>query len=79
MKTEITKSQHLQIVGLLTLARKAAKMIKECEEAYIEILNIPQEYDWTDAGHFSDSIWDEGDVNSDVRKMLENEEVTVKK
>jgi len=72
MKT-ITKREYFAIVGLMELARRFYKQIRECEKAYGEIVGMKE--DLGSFGHFSDEIFEDGDVDS----VLEKEEIKVKK
>jgi hypothetical protein len=53
MKTEITKEEYLQLVGLLTLARQHKKMVDEIEEAMKQVIGEEADY-----GHCGDAIWE---------------------
>ncbi len=73
MKTIITKSEYLQILGLMLIARNAYKQIAECEKSYGKIVDMKE--DIGSFGHFSDEIFGDGDVNL----VLEKEGIKVKK
>lgn len=75
MKKEITKQEYLQIVGLMMLARQAAKQILDCEKAYGSLLEMVDKDTDNYFGHFSDEIWGEGNVDA----VLTKEGVKVKK
>ena len=72
MKKIITKSEYHQILGLMVLARNAYKIIGECENAYGKIVNMKK--DVGSYGHFSDAIFEDGDVD----EVLEKEGIKIK-
>jgi hypothetical protein len=71
MKNKITKKEYLIIVGLLALAHRAYKTITECEQAYGEVVDMKK--DPGDYGHFSDAIFNNGDVDT----VLKNEGISI--
>lgn len=73
MKKIIKKSEYLQILGLMTVARNAYKTITECEKSYGKIVDMKK--DIGSYGHFSDQIFGHGDVDL----ALEREGIKVKK
>jgi hypothetical protein len=77
MKT-ITKNQHLQLVGLLTLAGRHMKMLRSISESALSITG-EKEDDGTPAtcGHTSDAIWDDNQRDADA--LLERLKIKVRK
>lgn len=71
MKKTITKYQKLEIIGLITVASKYYRIVRQCEAALCDILKMPDEY----AEQLSDAIY-EDDYNID--SILKNMGVTVK-
>ena len=53
---QITKSEHLQLIGLSVLAKNHMKELAEIERAMAEILNVPNE-GGRYYGHVSDMIY----------------------
>lgn len=68
MKKEITKNEYWILTGLLHVAQKAMKQVEFCEMAAIDLLDIPQT-NGLDSSHFGDAVWDEGSINTVLRKM----------
>jgi hypothetical protein len=77
MKT-ISKNQHLQLVGLLTLAGRHMKMLESISEAALSITG-EKEKDGTPStcGHTNDAIWDENRRDADA--LLERLKIKVRK
>lgn len=74
MKKEITKEEYVTLAGLLHLAQVASKKGEECEDAAIQIFQIPQE-NYRDSSHFGDATWDGSSIDEVLRKM----KITIKK
>lgn len=70
MKKTITERERLELLGLLTLGRSAAKRVNEVEEAMCVILEAE---DGIDIGHFTDAVWDEATIDS----IIKNSELAV--
>lgn len=60
MKT-ISKTQRLQLVGVLTLAAKHIAALEDLKSAAYEITGEED-----DLGHTNDAIWDEGRRDADA-------------
>lgn len=64
-KDTITKSERLQIIGLMALARKYGKMMEDCEKEINNIVGCKEET----GSHFGDIIFDTGEVDSLLRRI----------
>ena len=70
MKNKITKTEKLQLTGLLALADKHYDTLIDIERACCEVLDTPSPP--TDSGHIGDMIWGtigHNDVDEMLRKM----------
>ncbi len=56
-KKEITKSEYLQLVGIMELARQAVVRLSECDNAMQELLEYENEYG-SGAGLLSDEYFE---------------------
>ena len=74
MKSELSRAEYLQIVGLLALADRHARMLTEIRQSVGDLLGI-SEGDAED-GHISDAVWDDNSRDADL--MLRKLKVTVK-
>lgn len=59
------------VLGLMKIAREAYRVIRSCEKAYGQITEINDDHG--SFGHFSDEIYNEGDVDN----ALEHEGIIV--
>ena len=66
-KTTISRAEYLQLLGLLTLARKHARIVHESEDLMAEILGDDG------GGDISDTIFSE---DRDLEEMLRRMEIT---
>jgi hypothetical protein len=67
-KASITRTEYLQLLGLLTVAKRHTAMLRELIPAVREILGQQE-----DRGHADDAVW--GDYS--IEELLEKMEVTV--
>lgn len=75
MKSKITKSEYLQLLGLFTIADQHQKVCDDAGKSASEIIGE----DYTD-GSISDAMWgDSGEVSTRVDEMLRRAKITVKK
>ena len=73
-KTQITKAERLQLIGLLTIAHQAYGKMKECDIAMVEIVGKQDEYQ--SAGLLSDEYFED---TPNVDKCLKYMKIKVKK
>lgn len=69
---EITKSEYLQIVGLMVLAKQHHSFLEDIEKSLAEILK--QKYD-CGYGHISDDLWQ---GLSDAKDLLRRMDIKIK-
>jgi hypothetical protein len=67
-KPTITRNEYLQLVGLLTVAKRHTAMLREIIPAVREIIG-----EQDDRGHSEDAVW--GDYSPE--ELLEKMEITV--
>lgn len=64
-KTEITRSEYLQLVGLVMLARKHDEIVRDCNRAAEEIVDEEQ----FGCGHISDACEATTTIDDALRLM----------
>lgn len=69
MKTSITKPEHLQLVGLVALARHHTKHLEEISDAIKALLDEKED----DHGDISDVLYGDREIDW----LLERREITV--
>lgn len=74
----ISPNQRLQLIGLITLARRAMKQINECERAMGGIVGAGESsfVDPDYCGQLADAIFQEGEPNVD--EILSNMKIEIK-
>lgn len=55
MKKQITKEEHLTLIGLLTLAKQHAQMLDDIRKSICDVIDL--DVDHSDEGHVSDAIY----------------------
>jgi len=73
MKKEITKNEELQLIGLITLAKKHYKIVSDCEKEMEKIVGGDDEY----GGLLSDNVYSRDD-NDDVSSALKDMGIKVR-
>lgn len=63
-KTEISKSEYLQLVVLLTLAERHRKMVEDIQAAAMEITG-----ETDDCGHTCDAVWNDYSADDLLGKL----------
>ncbi len=75
-KTEITKNERLQLIGLMTIASLNYKKLKEADNAMIEIIGVSEDKWGSDyAGKLSDEYFED---NPNVDRCLKDMGIKVK-
>lgn len=75
MKTKIAHSEYLQLVGLLTLAERHTRTLRELRDAACELLAIGR--DDEEGGEVDDAVWF-GDHDPDLLLRKLNVEVSAR-
>lgn len=69
-KTTITRNEYLQLVGLLTLAKRHCAALTDIAQACVAITDErDDDGDLMDNGHTFDAVWSEGDADDLLRKL----------
>jgi len=63
MSKTITNNQRLELLGLLTLARKHREIVDQCDEAMAEIAGVEV------GGLLSDAIYEPVDLDTTLARM----------
>lgn len=69
MKTTITKNEHLQLIGLLTLAERHNQRLTDIQEAVNELFGTK------DDDHVNEAVW--GDQEFQPEQLLERLKIQV--
>ena len=75
-KTQITKTEKLQLIGLITLAHQAWKNIQEIDKAMVKIVGDQSNFGTPDAGLLSEVCFEE---TPDIDSCLKDMGIKVKK
>ncbi len=65
----ITKNQKFQLIGLLTIARDAAKTINDCEAAMAAIVEYKSDISSPYCGLLSDATFDDTSIEQILKFM----------
>lgn len=71
----ISTKDYYALTGLLELARRHGRIMEQCEVTAKELMQYDG-YGGTDAGHFSDAIWE---LSQTIDNVLKSMDIQVKR